>query len=241
MLGFPVVNLRAPAAREAVLLRFVFGFQFLKVLDEFLHHAFDVADDRDIGDAVFADFGRVDIDMDDAGVAGKGGELASDAVVKPDAESDKKVAVGDAHVGGVTAVHARHADEVRMAGGQAAETHQSADGGRVGEFDEFREFGGCVGRDDAATRIDEGPFRFPNQLRGAADLAGVAFRENLVAGQVDAFHGNVVAARLEHVFRDVHEHWAGTTAGRDIESFVNDLGKLFQSSSPCNCAWCRSG
>ena len=72
-----------------------------------------------------------------------------------------------------------------MTGGQAAEAHEGDDGGRIGELDEFAQLGGGVRRDDAAARIDQRPLGFPDQLRGAADLAGVAFGEDLVTGQMD--------------------------------------------------------
>ena len=119
-----------------------------------------------------------------------------------------------------------------MAGRETAERHESADGGEIGQFDQFAEFGRRVGRDDAAARIDERPLGFPDQLRGAADLAGVAFGEDLVAGQVDGIDRRVVAARLEDVLRDIDQHGAGTAAGGDVESFVDDLRQLLHDSSP---------
>ena len=80
---------------------------------ELLQHALHIADDRDIGNAVLADFGGIDIHVNDAGVAGEGLELAGDAIVEAGAEGDEEVAFGHPHVGGVAAVHAGHADEVR--------------------------------------------------------------------------------------------------------------------------------
>ena len=44
--------------------------------------------------AVLADFGGIDIDVDDFGVGGEGGEAAGDAVVEADAEGDEEVAFG---------------------------------------------------------------------------------------------------------------------------------------------------
>ena len=43
----------------------------------------------------------------------------------------RTIGLGHAHVGGVAAVHAGHADEIGMRAGQPAQTHQRADGGRV--------------------------------------------------------------------------------------------------------------
>ena len=100
------------AARAAACFGLNSGSSSSHNLIQFLKNALHIADDGDIRDAVLADFGGIDIYMNDAGVAGKSLELAGDAIVETCAEGDEKVALGHAHVGGVTAVHARHADEV---------------------------------------------------------------------------------------------------------------------------------
>ena len=104
--------------------------------------------------------------------------------------------------------------------------HQRADGGGVGEFDEFGEFGRSVAEYDAAAGVDERALGFPDELRGAADLAGVAFGEDFIAGQVDGVDGHVVAAGLENVLRDIDQHGAGAAAGGEVEGFVDDLRKF---------------
>ena len=168
-------------------------------LVELAEDALDVAHDGHVGRAVLADLGRVDIHVDHLGVRREGGQAAGDAVVEAHAQGDQQVAVGHRHVGGVAAVHAGHADEVGMLGGQAAQAHQRADGGRIGQFHELAQFGGGARRDDAAAGIDQRPLGFLDHLRRAADLAGVAFGEDLVAGQVDGGHRLVVALALKHV------------------------------------------
>ena len=80
----------------------------------FVEHALDVAHDRHVRRAVLADLGGIDIDVDDFGVRREGGEAAGDAVVEAHAEGDQQVGIGHRHIGGVAAVHAGHADEVRM-------------------------------------------------------------------------------------------------------------------------------
>ena len=73
MLGLPVRgSASTTAARAAAFFGLNFGFEFLQRLVELLQHALDVAHDRDIGNAVLADFGGVDIHVDHAGVAGEG-------------------------------------------------------------------------------------------------------------------------------------------------------------------------
>ena len=73
MLVLPVADLRVHhAARAAAFFGLNSGSSSCRFLIELLQHALHVADDRDIGHAVLADFGRIDIHMDDSGVAGEG-------------------------------------------------------------------------------------------------------------------------------------------------------------------------
>ena len=84
---------------------------------------------------------------------------------------------------------------------QRAQAHERVDRRDIGQLHEFAQFPGRAGGDDAAAGVDQRPLRFLDHLRGAADLAGVAFGEDFVAGQVDGGDGLVVALRLEHVLR----------------------------------------
>ena len=108
------------AARGGCASSFELGREFsASSLFSFCEHALHVAHDGHIGRAVLADFGGIDIHVDDFGVRREGGQAAGDAVVEAHAEGDQQVAFGHAHVGGVAAVHAGHADEIGMLGGQA--------------------------------------------------------------------------------------------------------------------------
>ena len=107
--------------------------------------------------------------------------------------------------------------------GQSAQTHQRADGGHVESSTNSRSSVGRIRGDDAAARVNEGPLGFPDHLRGAADLAGVAFGEDLVAGQMNRCRPACNGLRLEDVLRDIHQHRTGTSAGGDVKRFVNDL------------------
>src|ERR1019366_8608316 len=124
---------------------------------EFDEDAFDIADDGHFGSADLADFGGADIDVDDFGMGGEGGEAAGGAVVEAYAEGDEKVGIGHRHIGCVAAVHAGHGDEVGVVAAHGAEAHQGVDAGGVGDLDERAELGGGVGGNDAAAGIDEGP------------------------------------------------------------------------------------
>jgi len=226
MLILPPANPGPPTGPGGCLLRFPFGREFLEDDVELLQNAPHVTHDRDIGNAILAHFGGIDIHMYDAGVTGERLQLAGDAVIETSAEGDEQIAFSHAHVGGVTAVHTGHADEIRMAGRQAAESHQSADRGKVNLLHERGQFGGSVAENGTTAGIDKRALGFPDQLRGTANLASMAFGEYLITGQVDGIDRSVVATGLENVLRDVDEHGTGTTAGGDVKSLVKNPRQL---------------
>ena len=70
------------------------GLVSARNLFSFSKNAPGVADDGQVRDAVLADFGRIDIDVDHLGVRSESGEAAGDAVVEADAEGDQEIACG---------------------------------------------------------------------------------------------------------------------------------------------------
>jgi len=165
---FPGADLTPPGLAALGVANGHLGFQVGQNLDDPAQDAFGVADDGQVGGAVLADFGRVDIDVDDLGVRGEGGEAAGDAIVEAHAHGDHEVAAGHRHVRGVTAVHAGHADEVGMAAGEAAQTHQGANDRKVHQFDQLQQLGRGARGDDAAAGIDQRTLGVPDHLGGAA-------------------------------------------------------------------------
>ena len=143
--------------------------QFLQNLGQLLEHALDVAHDGQVGRAVLADFGRIDIHVNHFGMRRERRQAAGHAIVKAHAQSDQQIGVRHAHVGRVAAMHARHADVVGMLGRQAAQAHQRGDRGRVDQFHQFAQFLRRVGRDNAAARINKRPLAIP---RSSAPRAG---------------------------------------------------------------------
>ena len=127
------------------------------------------------GCAILADLRRVDIDVNHARMRRKRRQAPGDAIVETHAQRDQQIASGHAHVGGIAAVHAGHADEIRMFGRQRAQAHQSADRRRIHALDQLAQLALRAGSDDAAARIHHGPLGFPDHLRRAPDLARMAF------------------------------------------------------------------
>ena len=114
MLGLPLSNLLPPRARARRVLFAALRRRLLQNLVELLQNALHVAHDGQVRRAILADFGRIDVDVNHFGMRREGGQAAGHAIVEAHAEGDQQIGVGHAHVGGVAAVHARHADEIRM-------------------------------------------------------------------------------------------------------------------------------
>ncbi len=72
---------------------------------------------------VLADFRRIDINMDHFRVRRKRGQPAGDTIVETNTKRDQQVGMGHAHIGRIAAVHAWHADEIRMIAGKSAQPH----------------------------------------------------------------------------------------------------------------------
>src|SRR5919206_233322 len=85
-----------------------------------------VAHDRDVGGDVLGDLGRVDVDVDELRARGELAELAGDAVVEAGADRADEVRLVHRVVRRARAVHAEHAEPLRVRGREAAEAVQRA-------------------------------------------------------------------------------------------------------------------
>ncbi len=83
-----------------------------------------VTDNRHINAFVLADFGRVDIDMDNLGVGSEGIRFAGYAVIEPHADRKQAVTFRDGKVCVFRAMHAEHPQVERMIAGDAPDTHE---------------------------------------------------------------------------------------------------------------------
>ena len=85
MLVFPVANLLPPSGASCRIAIAMSRSQIMQHLIQLLQHAFDVADDGKIGNAVLADLGRIDVHVNHFGVWGKGRQAAGNPIVEPHA------------------------------------------------------------------------------------------------------------------------------------------------------------
>ena len=114
-----------------------------------------VAHDRDVGVAVLADLGRVDVGVDHQRAGREGLEVAGDPVVEPGAEADDQVALLQPGHRGDGAVHAGHAEVLRVAVGERAAGHQRGDDRDPGQLGQPRQLGAGAGADHAAADVED--------------------------------------------------------------------------------------
>ena len=131
----------------------------------------DVADDADIGLAILPQLGRVDVDVQHASVGSEGVEAPGDAIIEAHAKGDQRVGFRDAHIGGVAAVHAKHADEVRVIARQGAESHHRQRHRRSQQARQFLQLGRRRGCDNAASGVDVGALGFPTETGPASSTS----------------------------------------------------------------------
>ena len=153
---------------------------------------------------------------------GEGVEVAGHPVVEPGAQADDQVAALEAGDRGDGAVHAGHAEVLRVAVGEGAPGHQRGDERDAGELGEHLELAGRAGADDPAADVEDRPLRLEDQSRGLADLLGVRAGDRAVAGQVQLGGPGVRRARLEGGLGHVDEHRAGPPGRGDVEGLGHD-------------------
>jgi hypothetical protein len=112
-----------------------------------------VAHDRDVGVPVLADLGRVDVGVHDLGVRGERVELAGDPVVEAGAQGDQQVGLLQRVHGRDRAVHAGHAQVLRVRVGERAERHQRGDHRDAGELGQLAQPVGGAGLEHAAADV----------------------------------------------------------------------------------------
>jgi hypothetical protein len=86
---------------------------------------------------VLVDRRRIDVDVDFLRAGREGVEPAGDAVVEARADADHQIAIVHRPVGFPGAVHAEHAEPLRIGGRKGAEPHQGRGDGKAGELDQF--------------------------------------------------------------------------------------------------------
>ena len=187
-----------------------------------------IADDRDIDLDVLVDRRRVDIDVDLARAGRERVDAAGDAVVEARADAQHHVAVVHRPVRLVGAVHAEHAEPLRVGGRKCAEPHQGRGDRKAGEPRELAQQMArlLAGIDDAAARIDDRLLGVGQHLDRGLDLVEVAFDLRLVAFHLHGLRPDIRAGGELHVLRDVDHHRARPAVRRDVERLVQHAREI---------------
>ena len=170
-----------------------------------------LAGDADVRRPVLRDLGRVDVDVDDAGV---GRPLAHDGQQDPLVEAHAHGQDGVGRLEGVggrgDAVHAGHAHEQGVGARKAAEAHQGGVDRDAGDLGQAGQLGRGLAGDDPAAGVDDRTLGRRERARRRLHLARVA----RAGGGPVAGHGRLgvvevldLAGPLVHA--DVDQHRAG--------------------------------
>ena len=187
-----------------------------------------VADDGNIDRDILVDAGRIDIGVDFQAAGAEGAQAPRHAVIETRADIEHDVTAMHGHVGFVGAVHAQHAEELRIAAGKGAEAHQRGGAGEAGAMHEAREQRGGVrpGVDDAAAHVNDRPARPTQSRHGARDGGRVRLGHRAVAA-VRAGSGRAVGRGADqHVLGQIDHHRPGPAAARDGEGLVHDARQI---------------
>ena len=186
-----------------------------------------VGDDRHLGLADLAVFGRIDVDVHDLGVRGERVDLAGDPVVEPRAERQEEVRLLDGGDRGVVAVHAGHAEAQLVIVGEHATGHERGDDRDLGHVHELRQSLGGAGLQQAAAGIDDRALRLLDQLDSRGDGVTVEFVVRAVARQIEA----LAPGRLDglvplhlgvgDVLGQVEQDRPGTAGAGDVEGLLH--------------------
>ena len=115
MVLFPVLNLLQPGILMPVL--FEHG-------EHVPQDSLYISDNRYIDAFVLADFGRVDVDMDDLCMGSEGIRFTGYPVIEPHANGEQAVTFRDGKVCVFRAMHTEHPQVERMIAGDAPDTHE---------------------------------------------------------------------------------------------------------------------
>ena len=131
-------------------------------------------------------------------------------------------------VGLVGAVHAEHAQPLRIGGRIGAEAHQRRGDRKTGQVDELAQELGRArpGIDDAAAGIEERPLGLGDQLDRRRDGAGVALGARMVGLVLDVVRAGVDAGRELDVLGDVDQHRPRPAVRGDVEGLVEDAREV---------------
>ena len=132
-------------------------------------------------------------------------------------------------IGFISAVHAKHAKELRVFRRIGAKPHQRIGAGHASHAHEFAQQARCFrpGIDHAAAGIDNRAMRALQQPHRIADGLGIWFRARAIGTM--ALRGRFPIRRFvdEDILRQINHHRAGAAGFRDVKGFVHHTRQVF--------------
>ena len=187
-----------------------------------------VADDRDVDLDVLVDRRRIDIDVDLGRAGREGVEPAGDAIVEARADADHHVAIVHRPVRLPGAVHAEHAEPLRVGGGKCAKPHQGRGDREPGELDQFAQqvAGAAAGIDHAAATIKHRALGGRHHLHRALYCIGLALELRPIAAVMEFGRLEISALGELDVFGNIDHDRTGTAAGSDMERLMQHMRQI---------------
>ncbi len=196
-------------------------------LVQFAQGVFYVAANGQIHPFDFVDFRGVDVDVDELRPVREFRDLAGHPIVEAHAQGQKQVGVIDRVIGVNAAVHAQHVQGQGVIAGESAQAHDRGGHGNAGLADQFEEFLAGVGRDYAASGINDRALGIADPGGDFFDFLGLGpFVSHVIARQL---HGIVVVGRglLElDVFGQIDQHRSWPAGRGHVKGLANHAGDV---------------
>jgi hypothetical protein len=130
---------------------------------------------------ILADGCRIDIDMDNMGIFGKGGNLAGYPVSETAAHRNEQIGRAHGFIGSHKTVHADHAAPQGMRAGKTAQAHEGRNNGYLVPHGHVGEHAAGIGADHAAAHKDKRFFCLAQKFRRAAKLYEIGLIRGVIA------------------------------------------------------------
>ena len=196
------------------------------------HHIFEhmraVADDPQIDLDVLVDRRRIDVDVDFFRARREGVEPAGDPVVEARTDGDHQIAIVHRPVGFPSAVHAEHAEPLRIGGRKGAEPHQGRGDRKAGELGKLAQglARRAAGIDHAAAGIKQRALGGRHHLDRLLDLVGIALELRPIAFVLEFLGLGISPGGELNILGDIDHHRPGPAARGDVESLVQDARQV---------------
>ena len=151
--------------------------------------------------------------MNDLGVRAELGRAVNNAVVEARAYRKDHVRMVHGQVGGVTAVHPQHAEELAIHARKATQPHQGIGHWHIEQLSQLGQGRSSAAHDDAATGVDDWPLSRQQHLGRFANLAGMTAHSRAVGAQLGLFRVDVfeLLGRISHILGDIDHNRTRTT------------------------------